>query len=82
MQIIEKLNIYEILVFAIKSMDELHTICGRAEIREPIQFEELERNVAELEISLKTKLIKNINGDVDTKGILFVKRKFAFYVCR
>jgi len=49
-------------------MDELYTLCGRAEMRGPLDFIDLERNVTELEKVLKHNLIYNIHGHVDTKG--------------
>ena len=50
-------------------MDELYTLCGKAEMREPLDFMYLEKNVAKLENLLKHHLIYNIYGDEDKKGI-------------
>ena len=59
---------FEVLINAVKIMDELYTLCGRAEMRGPLDFIDLERNVTELEKVLKHNLIYNIHGHVDTKG--------------
>lgn len=66
---------FEILIFAIKCLDELYTLCGRAEMRQPIDFAELERNVADMEDVLKHHLIYNIHGFKDTKGTLSIIKR-------
>jgi hypothetical protein len=50
-------------------LDELYTLCGKAEMREPLDFMYLEKNVAKLENLLKHHLIYNIYGNEDKKGI-------------
>ena len=49
-------------------MDEIYTLCGHAEIRTPLDYRALEKNVSLLEELLHNELMENINGFEDTTG--------------
>ena len=54
-------------------MDEIYILCGRAEMRTPLDFRALEKNIERLEELLVNELMENINGFEDTTGKIVQK---------
>jgi len=60
--------LFEILERTVESFDEIWSICGKAQVAEPIQFELLDKRLSDLENLMKKHLIYDINEEKDLKG--------------